>query len=167
MVLLGALGQAGSGLVTRLGHDQVSEEVPGLVGSALRVMGGLVMVGPMSLWALSHRESESKTVLSKAAYDQRSDKSRDQMQRRVWPWLIASVLLGPVIGIAALHTAQSTALLLALVQAVLAMLPITMLPLAWILDGDRPSARSLIAGVVAIALLVLLVLAPWTPTPVQ
>jgi len=56
----------------------------------------------------------------------------------------ASATAGPILGIGALTLALETTEA-GLVQAAIATLPVWMIPWAWILDGDRPSPRSILA----------------------
>lgn len=73
-------------------------------------------------------------------------------------WLALSTLLGPVAGVLTLMTALQSHPA-ALVQAVLATLPVLMLPLAWFFDGNAPSKRSLLFGILAVSLAIRIVLA--------
>lgn len=71
-------------------------------------------------------------------------------------WLAISILLGPVIGMWFLMRAFASAPA-GLVQATLSTLPVFMMPVAWVFDGAVPSRRSVVAGVVAVALTAVLV----------
>jgi drug/metabolite transporter (DMT)-like permease len=44
------------------------------------------------------------------------------------------------------------------VQAVLALIPLLVIPLTWLVEGDRPTRRSLLGGAVAVCGVVILVL---------
>jgi len=70
-------------------------------------------------------------------------------------WLILSTLLGPLLGMYCLSAAlESTPA--ALVQAVITTMPVFMIPVAWILDGNAPSLRSIFSGSAAVGLTALL-----------
>ncbi|WFB37101.1 DMT family transporter [Kiritimatiellota bacterium B12222] len=71
-------------------------------------------------------------------------------------WLGISALMGPIIGMSFLITALETTSS-GLVQAVIATMPVFMIPVAWILDGNAPSIRSIIAGSAAVSLTALLI----------
>lgn len=71
-------------------------------------------------------------------------------------WLLLAVLFGPVIGVVALMKAYETAPGV-LVQATIATLPVFMIPIAWFFDGDAPSRRAVVSGLVAVGLAVALI----------
>lgn len=66
-------------------------------------------------------------------------------------WLGLSTLMGPVVGIMFLMKAFSTTPS-GLVQAIIAVLPVFMIPVAWVFDGTVPSRRSVVCGAAAVAL---------------
>ncbi|TVR15643.1 MAG: hypothetical protein EA401_02435 [Planctomycetota bacterium] len=128
--VLAAVGQALGAVVTRQGY-QVQPDAGALDAAWWRVLGGaVVLCVVVALW--------------------RPPVAQQVQQRQCRPWLLWSVLLGPCFGMPAYHAALAVTPA-ALVQAVLAALPLTVIPLAWWLDGDRPGWRSLVGGVVAVA----------------
>jgi drug/metabolite transporter (DMT)-like permease len=72
--------------------------------------------------------------------------------------VLGAALAGPTLGVACYQAALRTEPA-ALVQAVIAALPVTIWPLTWIADGDRPGWRPVLASAVAVGLVVALVLA--------
>jgi len=78
--------------------------------------------------------------------------------RALAPWWLLSVVAGPVVGIWAYHIAID-AERTAIVQAVIAVLPIAVIPQAWYFAGDRPSPRSLVGAAIAVAGVIGLILA--------
>ncbi len=62
--------------------------------------------------------------------------------RQALPWLVVHTLAGPVIGVACFQWALSTTPA-GLVLPILATIPLLVTPLAWMLEGERPSRRSL------------------------
>ena len=65
-------------------------------------------------------------------------------------WLLAAALLGPIIGL----VAYQQALVVtpgAVVQAIASLVPVVVIPIAWLVDGDRPGWRGILGGVVACA----------------
>lgn len=74
---------------------------------------------------------------------------------KVWPWVLGNGLAGPILGVSMFQLAlKSTAS--GIVLPIVATTPIVVIPLARWLEGDRPSRRSLVGGVVAVAGAVLL-----------
>ncbi|MDF3130364.1 DMT family transporter [Kiritimatiellaeota bacterium B1221] len=72
-------------------------------------------------------------------------------------WMTLSVCLGPVIGVACLMKAFETTSS-GLVQAIIATLPVFMIPVAWLLDGNIPSRRSVFAGCGAVGMAIGLIM---------
>ncbi|HTH48391.1 MAG TPA: DMT family transporter [Candidatus Limnocylindria bacterium] len=69
--------------------------------------------------------------------------------RRAWPWIVANAVSGPSLGVACYQWAfqlQPTGV----VMSITALTPLAVIPLAWWLDGERPTARSLSGGCVAV-----------------
>ena len=79
----------------------------------------------------------------------------EQQERSWWPWLLSAIVTGPILGVSALQMAYAE-VPSGIVLAILATLPLAVIPWAWLLDGDKPSLRSLLAGFVAVAALVAL-----------
>jgi drug/metabolite transporter (DMT)-like permease len=70
--------------------------------------------------------------------------------RAGWIWIVAHALTGPTIGVSCFQWALSTTPS-GIVLPIVATTPLAVIPFAYFMDGDRPSARSLIGGVVAVA----------------
>ena len=148
---LSALGQCLGGVLTRYAYQSMEDEVSldGLSSAALRVAGGVLIVWLVSAWQL---------LRPMAAVPQHYSHAIDgasQQQQPWWPWLLSAIVSGPIIGVSALQMAYAR-VPSGLVLAILATLPLAVIPWAWLLDGDKPSWRSLIAGLVAVAVLVAL-----------
>ena len=69
--------------------------------------------------------------------------------RETWPWIAFAVCAGPVLGVSCYQTALAHAPS-AVVLAIVATSPLAIIPLTAWLDGDRPTRRELIGGVVAV-----------------
>lgn len=68
-----------------------------------------------------------------------------------WRWMPISVLMGPILGVACYHLALAQVPEASLVQAVIALLPVAVIPLSWSILGDRPSPRALIGAAIGVA----------------
>ena len=69
---------------------------------------------------------------------------------KVWPWLVVNAIAGPTLGVSCFQWAlaeRGTGVVLPIV----ALTPLTIIPFAMWLEGERPSRRSLAGGVVAVA----------------
>ncbi|HMO64863.1 MAG TPA: DMT family transporter [Verrucomicrobiota bacterium] len=70
--------------------------------------------------------------------------------RRAVPWVVANAVAGPTLGVGAFQWAlvqRGTGVVLPIV----ALTPLVIVPLSLWLEGERPSARSLLGGVIAVA----------------
>jgi drug/metabolite transporter (DMT)-like permease len=76
--------------------------------------------------------------------------------RGVWPWVLGNGFAGQTLGVSCMQWALETTPA-GVVFAILALTPITIIPFARVLEGERPSTRSLVgcgvavAGVIALA----------------
>lgn len=135
------LGHAAARTVSRMVVGE-GIEVGAFHGAAARVSGGLAVA--LCAYAVMRclRVGDVAGSYSQAM-------ANDQHRQRAWPWLLASAIIGPGLSIVFLHLAQER-LHAGVVQAVLVCLPVVMIPIAWALDGDRPSVRSVVGGITAV-----------------
>ena len=70
--------------------------------------------------------------------------------RRGWPWVVANALAGPTLGVSCYQWALATTPS-ALVLPIVATTPLAVVPLAYFMEGERPGARSLLGGALAVA----------------
>lgn len=149
--LLATLGQGCSAAVSRLGFAQAADAGVRLgpwMPTLLRCATGAACV---LLWlALRHLRGQKIHHRPADLIPHR------RIQGHPLGWLTLSTLLGPVAGILTLMIALESNPA-ALVQAVLATLPVMMLPVAWFFDGNAPSKRSVLFGILAVTLAILIV----------
>jgi len=69
--------------------------------------------------------------------------------RRAWPWVVANALAGPALGVACYQWALAVAPT-GIVLAIVATTPLVVIPFTMVLDGERPTVRSLVGGAVAV-----------------
>lgn len=139
--LLSAVGLAVSAVMSRQGFAAAvaaGQPIGGIDAALLRNLGGLVVC---ALWfPLSAAPAQATSW------------------RAVLPWLGFTALVGPAIGVACYQLALAE-LKVGVVQAIVALVPLLVIPLAWAIDGDRPRKRAWaggalgVAGVVGMALL--------------
>lgn len=70
-------------------------------------------------------------------------------------WVVIAALSGPVVGIAFFQWALIMTEA-AIAQAIVAMTPIVIMPFAYCFEGERPSRRSIVGGVIAVGGVMLL-----------
>ena len=68
---------------------------------------------------------------------------------RAWLWIIANALAGPTLGVACYQWGLVTTKT-GVIMPVVALAPIVTQLLAWAIDGTRPTARTIIGGIVAV-----------------
>lgn len=73
-------------------------------------------------------------------------------------WLGVSALIGPILGISAINAGLAAEGGAMFTQAALMLLPLLMVPVAWMMDGDRPQRRALVSLVCVVASLLILAL---------
>jgi len=138
---LGALGQALGAVITRKADETnaiAHLHVNGMTAAYQRMVGALI-VGIIIYYAIELFLRRKRThmivptaVLQKAA-----------------PWIVLNALSGLVLGISCYQWAlQNTAT--GIVLAIVATTPLIVMPMAYLLDNDRPSRRALLGGVVAV-----------------
>lgn len=143
--IFAALLQGSSAVVNRYAYTQLPEDlsVSPWSASLLRVAAGAAGVAIwilyLQLWGKKPLHRPQELLPHK------------KIQGHPVIWMLISVSLGPVLGVMFLMRAFETTPS-GLVQAIISTLPVFMIPLAWLLDGNRPSLRSVICGCGAVGL---------------
>ena len=73
---------------------------------------------------------------------------REKLQ--LWPWVLANSLAGQTIGVSCMQWALETTPT-GIVTAIIATTPIVMLPLTWLVEGEKITTRPLAGGLIAVA----------------
>jgi drug/metabolite transporter (DMT)-like permease len=147
-VVLGVIAALGQGLgaaVSRKAYAVVEGAglgVDGLTAAYQRILGGLVFALPFT-WEILRRR--------RAGVDRRTAPGglRAQLQG-AWPWIALNSLTGPSLGVGCYQWALATAPS-GVVLPVVATMPIVVIPFACLFEGDRPTRRSLLGGLLAVA----------------
>jgi drug/metabolite transporter (DMT)-like permease len=136
------VGQGGGAVLTRKAFDvarQAGQSIDGGTAAYQRILGGLLLTAVV---LFIHRRRRSSTAPQTTA-------GAGQAWKRAWPWVIANAVCGPALGVAcyqwALYVAPT-----GIVLAIVATTPLAVIPFTMLLDGERPTARSLIGGAVAV-----------------
>lgn len=140
--VLAAAGQAGGAVVSRYGYDVLA--ATGATSDPLTVTYQRIVAG-VAVAIVWHLTGRGRLPILP---------DRDRL-RRAAPWFTLNALAGPTLGVASYQWAlqhHPTAVVL----PVVATTPLAVIPLAWFLERERPSVRSLIGGFVAVAGVVLL-----------
>lgn len=133
-----AAGQAIGAILSRhgqlLAHER-GESLDALTVAYQRIVAGLAFTCLWWFWARRHRigvPPPGPLAMGPAV-----------------PWVILNALSGPSLGVAAYQWAlqlQPSGIVL----AIAALTPLAVIPLAWWIDGERPTLRSVSGGVLAV-----------------
>jgi drug/metabolite transporter (DMT)-like permease len=144
--LLAAAGQGFGALVSRKGVDVATaageaahDATFGLTAAYHRILAGVVFI---ALWFWVLRVLKRLPAVPAAL-------SPDE-RRRARRWMIANALAGPVLGVGCYQWALATTPS-GLVLPIVATAPLLSIPIAFWLEGDRPTRRSIVGGVIAVA----------------
>ena len=69
--------------------------------------------------------------------------------RAAWPWIVAHTLTGPVVGVSCYQWALKSAPT-GIVLPIVATTPVVIIPFSLLFEKERPSARSLVGGIIAV-----------------
>ncbi len=143
--LLAAAGQGFGALVSRRGvtaavdaGEQVANVTFGLNAAYHRILAGAVFTALWFIMLQVLKPEPPPAALSDA-----------ERRRSRW-WMIANGLAGPVAGVGCYQWALATTPS-GLVLPIAATTPLLAIPIAYWLEGDRPTRRSLVGGVIAVA----------------
>jgi drug/metabolite transporter (DMT)-like permease len=150
--VIAACGQGGGALVSRKGVDvaAAAQEAAhtatfGLNAAYQRILAGLIFT---TLWFfILHRLRRS---IATAPGDCHLLSDNFARRRRVWGWVLANGLAGPVLGVGCYQWALATTPS-GIVLPIAATAPLLSIPIAFWLEGDRPPRRAIVGGVLAVA----------------
>ncbi len=133
-----ALGQGGGAVISRKAFALSRAgglTIDGGTAAYQRALGGLVVVTAAYLW------SRRQYPVAGAAVP---------CWKQALPWIVANSLTGAVLGVSCYQWALGTTAS-AIVLPIVALTPLLVIPLAYFLENERPSVRSLCGGVLAVA----------------
>lgn len=148
-----AAGQGLGAVVSRRAYEVTAaagETIDGISAAYQRIAGGLLISATFLLVLhLLHRRGASSVPPAKPP--------RAGSRWRGFAWVGGNALAGPVLGVSCYQWALATTPS-GIVLPIVATTPLVIVPLSAWIEGDRPSLRSLIGGVVAVAGVVALAL---------
>lgn len=155
-IIFGALAAMGQGLgavLSRKAYDvtaAASQTIDGMTATYQRIVGGLVvtLLYFAARMIVQRRQSSLNDNGSPDAQSSRIVSGSGFVRR--WRWTFVNALCGAVVGVSCYQWALSTTAS-GIVLPIVATTPIVVVPLAYWLDGDRPTKRSLLGGVIAVA----------------
>lgn len=137
--ILSAAGQGIGAIITRKGSMVAiaagEAQLDGINAAYHRILGGLALT---AVWFALLRGRKWGRELFVAPANPR------------YGWVVANALAGPVIGVSCYQWALATTPS-GIVLPIVATSPLLAIPLAWWLEGDGPTLRSILGGVIAVA----------------
>ena len=133
--VVAACGQAGGAVVSRKAHGishAAGYNIDGGTAAYQRALGGLVVIS--AAYLISRRRKQNGPA---------------PRWKPAWPWIIANSLAGATVGVSCYQWALATTPS-AVVMPIVALTPLMVVPFAFFLERERPGARSLLGGAVAV-----------------
>lgn len=143
--VVGAFGQGMGATISQLGREAAAHDgiaISGVSQAFQRVIAGLLCLFVVYQW----RRWRGKLTTTGARPSQ------------VLPWLAGAALCGPVLGVSCFQQALNVVGSSGIVMAVVATSPLLLIPLAWLIEGDRPTRFSVIGALVGVGGVIALVL---------
>jgi drug/metabolite transporter (DMT)-like permease len=137
------LGQGGGAVLTRKAFDVArlaGQSIDGGTAAYQRILGGLLLT---AVFLFVNRGRQCFPALPPGTL------AVDRPWRHAWPWVVANALAGPALGVAFYQWALAVAPT-GIVLSIVATTPLVVIPFTMVLDGERPTLRSLAGGAVAV-----------------
>jgi drug/metabolite transporter (DMT)-like permease len=155
---IAAMGQGGGAVVSRKAYAVAEATDFPLVGVAgglnatyQRILAGLAIAALGVLLARRHAVFAHFGRL----YTRPAHIVSETQWARAWPWIVLNGLAGPALGVACFQLALQTTKS-GVVLPIVALTPLVVVPFARYLEGEKPTMRSLIGGLMAVSGVVLL-----------
>lgn len=142
--VVAALGQGLGAVLSRKAYEianQHGEHIDGITAAYQRILAGLAVA--VVFWAiLKHRRANTDPM-------QPREKTNVDWAR-VWPWVVVNGLAGPALGVSCYQWALSSTPT-GIVLPIVAITPLVVIPFSRYMEGERPSRRSFLGGLIAVA----------------
>lgn len=147
MCVIAAIAGAVGAVLSRKGYavaTAAGQPLDGGTAAFQRQLGGLVVA---AVWLLLVRHREIKAHLAGSGPDSGAGLRKWKV---AWPWVVANGFLGQTLGVSCYQVALAQ-LPTGIVLSIAALTPLTIIPLARIVEGERPARRSLAGSAIAVA----------------
>lgn len=148
--LVAAVANAFGGVLNRKAFDLIKSSgapMDGLTAAFQRIVPGVIFAGLFLLWA-RRRSVANRLGWTTDAITEPPLPEADR--KKAVRWLFLNATAGATLGVACVQWALATQPA-GIVFSIVATTPLAVVPLAWWIEGERPSVRSLIGGAVAVA----------------
>ena len=148
--LVAAVANGWGGVLNRKAFDLIKSSgapMDGLTAAFQRIVPGVIFAGLFLLWA------RRRSVAQRLGWTTNGAPGPVQPEvdrKKAFRWLLLNATAGATLGVACVQWALATQPA-GIVFSIVATTPLAVVPLAWWIEGERPSVRSLIGGVVAVA----------------
>ena len=157
--LLGAAGNALGVVLSRKAYAVTHENLQTLDGGTAafqRILGGLLVSAVLLLFA----KRQFLPFVGDADNNYVVMPVREKWQR-IWPWVLLNSLAGQTLGVSAMQWGLETTPT-GVVMSIVALTPLTVIPLARMFEGEKITLRSLLGGAIAVAGVICLTLSKWS-----
>ena len=147
--LIAAYGQGFGAVLSRKAYAIIEAsggKIDGITAAFQRVVGGVLVSG---LFVLVVKRREILAQLPGAKHPEDLPAVNPDRWRKGWYWIVLNGLAGPTLGVSCYQWAllnNGTGV----VMPIVALTPLAVVPLAYFIEGERPSLRSIIGGVIAV-----------------
>lgn len=146
--VLGAIGQGGGVVLSRKAYELcrlADQPMDGITAAYQRILGGVIISG------LALLVVKRQFLLARAeAVASPGDMSTAEKWRRSGKWIVFNALAGPTLGVSCYQWALKTTPS-AVVLPIVALSPLVVMPFSRWLEQERPSRRSTVGAVIAVA----------------
>ena len=156
--LLGAAGNALGVVLSRKAYAVTHENLQTLDGGTAafqRILGGLLVSAILLLFA----KRQFIPLLGES--DNNAAMPVREKWRRIWPWVLLNSLAGQTLGVSAMQWGLETTPT-GVVMSIVALTPLTVMPLARVFEGEKITVRSLLGGAIAVTGVICLTVAKWS-----
>jgi drug/metabolite transporter (DMT)-like permease len=143
-----AFGNALGAVLSRKAYalcNEQGEVIDGGTAAYQRILGGLLVAG-ICLLAVKWRSVKGHLTHS----GEYPNLPPAEKWRKVLPWVLANSLAGQTLGVTCYQWAFQTTPT-GIVLPIVATTPLVAIPIAWLIDGEKPTKRSILGGLIAVA----------------
>lgn len=149
--LVAAFGQGFGAVLSRRAYqiaEAAGQPMDGITAAYQRIIGGVIISG---IWLLFiHRSRIRSAIRRQAAGDPGRARDEFNRKRRAIPWIAVNGLAGPALGVSCFQWALKSAPT-GVVLPIVAITPLVVIPFSTVMEGEKPSPRSLVGGALAVA----------------
>ncbi len=146
--IVAALGQGIGAVISRKAYTVVAlsgGSLDGMTAAYQRILGGLLFAAPSALAMMARERWHAR---ESAVVGPRTISGGGR--RSLWVWVMVNSLAGPTVGVGCYQWALASEPS-GIVLPIVATTPIVVIPFAYLVEGDRPSMRSVLGGIIAVA----------------